>query len=190
LCVQVSPGTGGSIAAAIVILAISLGSAAAQDRGTELLSRDGISIAVPRGGAIHDATDVGGRETYLRYRDGRLRLRLIRGGDYSADPVGHPSSATTICGRPARRFEISIPRTEAHSCSGGRGREVMITPASVLVIVTLALDDGTRLRIDWEALTEHRARLRLRERAFFRSIRCDRSSAQRRRPRRGRRARR
>lgn len=160
-----------------IIALIALIGVPASAQRDEILTRDGIEFSVPAGAEIVDRRDVGGRETYVRLEGADLFVRVIRGGDYSAAPADQPATSTTMCGRPALRFEITIPALDA---IGSRLDEHGIVehlppthqPARVEVIVAFTLADGTPARLDWSVRADRRERYRARERAFFRSIRC------------------
>lgn len=87
-----------------------------------------------------------------------------------------PESATTLCGRPAVRQEVTVPAETATGLvpsPSGIGHFEQRTPAEVHVAVAGATAKGTAFVATWVVAESERAARRNDEDHFFASIRCD-----------------
>lgn len=168
-----------ALALAQVLGIMALGSpwgSAAEAQATRELTRTGIIFSVPAFAEVVERSDGGGLQTYVRVEGSDVFARVSRGGELAADPVGL-STPTTMCGRPAQRFEIHTPELRAVASyldEEGRvhHREPEVRPARVDVVVTFTRRGGARVRVDWSVRADLRDRHRAQEEAFFDSVRC------------------
>ncbi len=95
----------------------------------------------------------------------RANMAKVQGRTFGAETSG------TVCGRPARRMEVTVPGHSAHFSGGTSGEGYSVTPTKVLVFFAFELG-ATPVVVYFSAPSDERERYLADELHFLTSIKC------------------
>lgn len=152
---------------------------------TRAIANHGVSIDLVDGVDAVEG-DGGGQHYVIQRRDGvvaairigdEMTLAWWRANFGERKLAFNSESAIRVCGREAKRQEVSLPAETATGIVPGKndliGHVQQNTPAQVHVAVSATTASGNPFVMTWVVTADRREALRADEDHFFGSVRCD-----------------